>query len=697
MKNNKKNQKLFKVLRYSSMPILAVLVIAIVYLGSLPKKYNVSSGSISEYDITASRSATDTYETQKRALMAKAQVVPIYVISDEVSETNKKTVSGFFNYCEELRNNNVDTLGTVLRNKQEMAELLKTALKESYNLELSSSVSYTLANISFVEFNHVKNAANAITEMLSMNSLDTQTLPIEINNAVSEFTDFSANPNANSNYVTNSELLRVLLNSLLKPNATYDAKGTEAAKEAAYANALSEPAMIQKGTRVVSVGETITPKIYSQLKDLDLLSGSRFDFKLLIGIIVYVFIIFFAGAFYLLRHEKDYMVDSKMGISLILAFVVPVVSGIYLSNIHPLFSAIVFTSVIFATYLGIQGGITLTSLALLFILPMSGFNTELVFVSLIGIFISCVIAGQRNHRYNSAILIILTCLGSVFASFAYNLVTQASRTDTFNSMLWSAVGSGCSVIAAIGCQPLFELISNTASPMRLLDLAQQSHPLLKRLFLEAPGTYQHSIMVANLADSAAEAIGANSLLAKVGSYYHDIGKLECPEYFTENQQDGVNPHDSLPVEKSIQIITAHPSDGLKLAKKAYLPIPIQSIILEHHGTTCPGYFYQKAKKAAEEKGEPLPNKADFCYKGTVPSTKESAIIMIADSCEAAIRSKGIRDLEETEALCRKIIKSKIEEDQLVKSDLSFRDLELIISAFIQVYAGFFHERVKYPE
>ena len=259
------------------------------------------------------------------------------------------------------------------------------------------------------------------------------------------------------------------------------------------------------------------------------------------------------------------------------------------------------------------------------------------------------------------------------------------------------IGTACSVVAAIGCEPLFELISNTASPMRLLDLAQQSHPLQKRLFLEAPGTSQHSMMVANLADSAAEAIGANALLAKVGSYYHDIGKLERPEYFTENQMDGVNPHDKLSVEESIAIITSHPSDGLKLAKKYRLPLPIQSIILEHHGTTCPGYFYLKAQKEAEAKGEPMPRKEDFSYKGSVPSSRESAIIMIADSCEAAIRSQGIHDVEEAEVLFRKIIKSKIEDDQLVNSGLSFDDLERMIRAFIQVYAGFFHERVKYPE
>ena len=233
--------------------------------------------------------------------------------------------------------------------------------------------------------------------------------------------------------------------------------------------------------------------------------------------------------------------------------------------------------------------------------------------------------------------------------------------------------------------------------MRLLDLAQQSHPLQKRLFLEAPGTSQHSMMVANLADSAAEAIGANALLAKVGSYYHDIGKLERPEYFTENQQDNVNPHDNLSIEESVAIITSHPSDGLKLAKKYRLPQAIQNIILEHHGTTCPGYFYMKAVKEAQEKGLPEPPKENFAYKGSVPSTRESAIIMIADSCEAAVRSRGVHEVEEAEALFRSIIKQKIDDDQLIHSGLSFDDLELIVRAFIQVYAGFFHERVKYPE
>ena len=693
--SSKKNQKLFKVLRISSMVLLAVLMVAIVYFGSLPKKYDVYQGQTSEYDITASRSVTDSYETERRALLAKSEIAPVYVISEDVSLANTNLVEEFFHYCSELRKGNVDEMGMVIRNKQEMADLLNSAIKVSYNFELPSDAAYTLANISFIDYEYVETEAKEITEMINMASLDNQGLQTEINDYCSHVKNTKTHED--SEYLSCGDLLKVVLNRLLKANAAYDAKATEMARTAAYKNAVSEPVMIQKGARIVSVGETITPHIYSQLKDLDLLPNNSFNFLLLIGIIVYIFIIFTAGAFYLSRYENAFENDSKTWMAFMIAFIVPLISSRYLSSISPLFSAIMFTAVIFATYLGMQGGITLSCLSLLVMLPMSGFNTELIFVSIISIYVASSIAGQRNHKYNAATLIILTAVASAVSSLGYNLVEQSSKTDTFNSLLWAVIGTVCSVVAAIGSQPIFELISNTASPMRLLDLAQQSHPLQKRLFLEAPGTFQHSMMVANLADSAAEAIGANALLCKVGSYYHGIGKLERPEYFTENQSNGVNPHDQLPVEKSIEIITAHPSDGLKLAKKFRLPMAIQNIILEHHGTTCPGYFYLKAQKEAEEKGEPMPPKENFSYKGSVPTTRESAIIMIADSCEAAVRSRGVHDVEEGEVLFRKIIKSKIDEDQLVHSGLSFDDLEKIVGAFIQVYAGFFHERVKYPE
>ena len=189
----------------------------------------------------------------------------------------------------------------------------------------------------------------------------------------------------------------------------------------------------------------------------------------------------------------------------------------------------------------------------------------------------------------------------------------------------------------------------------------------------------------------------NSLLAKVGSYYHDIGKLENPKYFTENQAEGVNPHDDISIEESVAILTKHPEDGVKLAHKYRLPDSIVKIIDEHHGTTYPGYFYNKAVKLAEETGAPAPDVEKFKYRGHIPSSKESAVVMIADTCEAAIRSMKIEDLDSIESCIRKLIKAKIDQDQLIASGLSFDDIEKIIVAFKQVYAGVFHERIQYPE
>jgi len=217
---------------------------------------------------------------------------------------------------------------------------------------------------------------------------------------------------------------------------------------------------------------------------------------------------------------------------------------------------------------------------------------------------------------------------------------------------------------------------------------------MKRLFVEAPGTSQHSMMVANLADKAAEAIGANAMIARVGAYFHDVGKLEAPLMFTENQL-GDNPHDRLPPLESARIITRHPEDSLVLGRKYRLPLPLLRIANEHHGTTLLQYFWNKAAAEAEARGEEAPPSDAFRYRTPLPSTRESAIVMLADSVEAAMRSEKIHTLEEAEGLVDQIVRDKIDQDQLKHSGLSFADLEIISQSFLQIYAGHFHERVPY--
>jgi len=230
---------------------------------------------------------------------------------------------------------------------------------------------------------------------------------------------------------------------------------------------------------------------------------------------------------------------------------------------------------------------------------------------------------------------------------------------------------------------------------KLLELSNPNQPILRRLLMEAPGTYHHSIIVGNLAESAADAIGANSLLARVGAYYHDIGKIKRPYFFIENLiNNNENPHDKLAPTLSTLILTAHIKDGLEFAKEYKLPKIITDIIAQHHGTSLISFFYHKA--AENEKAENL-NKADFSYEGPKPQSKEAAIVMLADSVEAGVRSLKNPTPGRMEAFVRKVIKDKLEEGQLEESDLTFRELDTIVQAFLRVLNGIFHSRIEYPD
>lgn len=666
-------------------------IIFIVYMGSLPKRYDLSVGSVSSIDITAPRTVKNSFETEKRAMLEKQSVTPIFVRSEDLSQESVANLNKFFSECKDLRKANIVD-GSYIDSYRSLSNKLIEQAKISFGIDLTDDEAFQLitADDSLVDVIHSQ--TTSIASLILVENLDDSLLVKKID----EMTADIANTEE-SYYISNRELIKSILTKIVVPNAVYDSKATELAQEAAYKQKMKNPVMIEKGTRVVSLGDVITEKTFSELNDLDLLVKDGFDFTLFIGIVIYIAIVFTVLALYVYRFESYLLSKPKDLIAIAVSFILPIIASVYLTDLSTLISTVFFTSVIVATYLGIQSGIVLGIIQLMIICPINKFDVEFIFVSVIGIFVSSVIAGQKSRKFNTATLIIFTSITCFIASAGYNLVVKSSRTEMFTAALWAIISASVSVVAAIGSMPIFELLSNTVSPVRLIDLSQPGNPLLKRLFLEAPGTSQHSMMVANLADSAADAIGADALLAKVGAYYHDIGKLEKPLYFTENQQDSINPHDELSPEESMAIISAHTDQGVRLARKNRLPNSIVKIIQEHHGTTCQVFFYHKAKLLAQQNGLPEPPMNDFRYRGDIPSSKESAVVMLADTCEAAIRSAGSSNLSEAEELFRKLVKQKIEQDQMNSSGLSFNDIETLIRAFLQVYAGFFHERVKYPD
>ncbi len=232
--------------------------------------------------------------------------------------------------------------------------------------------------------------------------------------------------------------------------------------------------------------------------------------------------------------------------------------------------------------------------------------------------------------------------------------------------------------------------------VQLLELARPTHPLMQQLITKAPGTYHHSLVVGNLAERAAAAVGADAFLTRVGAYYHDVGKIKRPHYFTENQQGGINPHNQLDPRTSAQIIISHVADGLELAERYRLPQRVRDFIAEHHGTTLVAYFYRKALEQAANNGGAV-NERDFRYPGPKPRSKETAILMLADAVEAIARSRQPQTREELDEIVQRVILERLEENQLDDTPLTLQDLARIRQAFVEMLSGVYHTRVRYPE
>lgn len=362
---------------------------------------------------------------------------------------------------------------------------------------------------------------------------------------------------------------------------------------------------------------------------------------------------------------------------------------------YPLF--VPFAAILLAALLGVRVasfGIVFLSLILTFTLPID----RSAFLLLNFLTALTMVLPVHSMRQRKEVFVLCgkgwLCAALLLISFhlySQTFLTLAMGIDLLTSFLFLLF----TAILVIGLLPLFESVFRILTESLLMELLDPSHPLLRRLHLEAPGTYQHSLVAANLAEAAADAIGANALFCRVGALYHDIGKLVGPQIFTENQQGGVNLHSLWTPLESAQVIMSHVADGVAIAKKARLPEPIIDVIREHHGTTRVLYFYVKAMEAREE-GDPPVDEAAFRYPGPKPRRREIALIMMADTLEAASRSLPERSEEEVTALVERLLSEKIKDGQLDEAELTFADYHKAKRAFVSALLAITHTRVHYP-
>ena len=483
----------------------------------------------------------------------------------------------------------------------------------------------------------------------------------------------------------------------VQPNMLIDTEITEANRQ--KARDAVEPEMLVKREAIVREGEIVTEPQYQMIASLGLLADDNLDVSLMGGLALLVLMLCAVIALYLYMFKPEYLKNTKNLLLLCIIVVLEIAISLVMRQLHtylmPVSLAVILIAILLDGKTAIFVNCVLSILVSLLVSSDSLFSMTMFSVLLMA-FISGPAAvwvlSQRHMRTGTFLAGCVIALVNFITTMAMGLINSVNLNTALINAVW-AFGSGIlSAVLAIGLQTLLEWLFNIATNAKLIELSNPNQPLLRRLLLEASGTYHHSIIVANLAEAGATAVGANGMLARVGAYYHDIGKLKRPMYFKENQM-GDNPHDRTDPRVSAAILIAHPRDGQLMAQKQRLPEPIQDIIRQHHGDSPTLYFYDKAKKLY---GDDVDISA-FRYEGPRPRTKEAAVVMLADTIEAAMRTLPNPSPEKMEQLIRKLVRDKMNDGQLNDSSLTFSDLERICSAFSTVLTGVFHERIEYPD
>jgi len=455
---------------------------------------------------------------------------------------------------------------------------------------------------------------------------------------------------------------------------------------------------IEKGKKIIRKGFIITETEMEELRALHL-SFPRQDPRSVIGTVLLVLLIYIL--FIILRGKL--ILGSELNVSQ--RYLLAAISGSYvigsvlLNNLSPGFEgfpvALFVPTALFIMILAVFMG-TRTAMIMALALPLGAYHAGAFdnYSYLIAIVSGAAASTVLHNAQNRMGLIkagLIIAAANCFAVIVVQLIRQADIYE-YPVLIFAAALNGivCGMLT-LGSLPPLEHALNAVTPFRLMELSDLNAPVLRKLFTAAPGTYSHSLMVANLAEQACQDIGANALLARVGAYYHDIGKMENPDYFVENQTNH-NRHDEIAPRLSATIIRSHVKLGVEKAYSLGLPKDVVDIISEHHGNSVISWFYNKAAEQEEDV-----RSGDFSYGGNPPRSKESAVVMLADITEAAVRTMDKPTAGKMDKFIQQLFNAKIDHGQLAESDLSFHDLEVIKKAFVKVLAGYYHSRIEYPK
>ena len=662
-------KQIFKRIKYSAVfAVCFILIVFIILFSNRIGQLDIKVGDVSETDVFAPRAIIDEETTNARKKAARDSVENVYVCDDNKRVVAVDSANEFF------------SLASTLRSDTTIADSAKAAqLRTATKLDISEKACLSVITAKQAAFIKLRTISEIINTVMTEGVADVKE---SLDKCVQKVGTLGLSP-------AQKDASSEIFSAVLTKNLKLDEEETE--RRRAVAESAVPTIEYKKNQIILRRGEIVSEAQFAMLRQLGMLKGtSAVSFTYALGIIIlsllcYVIFIFYFSACSEKCHDASILIAIMSVFTVIMVFygsrllpeklapILPVGLLACTITVFSISNVAFFSNILTAVFCGIV------------------FNSDWRFtVSMIlcGTVYSFVFGKvkRRTHLFPATVL---SAVVSGFIYSAMTLIEASGAKAAIVAFLYGFIGGFLSGILTIGTIPIWEWLFNATTPMKLTELSNPENKLLKRLLVEAPGTYHHSLTVANIAEIAAREIKADSLLARVGAYYHDIGKLRHPQYFKENQYNK-NIHDSLSPEESAAIVISHVEAGREIAAKSHLPKSIIDIITQHHGTTTTGYFLIRAKEKNPEADE-----AAFTYPGPMPVSKEAVIVMLADSCEAAVRSITDKNEEKIEAMVRRIVIERLNSGQLSESKLTFNELETIINVITKTLGGYFHERIKY--
>lgn len=692
---------------------------AIMYLlmvsNIIPETLNVSLGSIAEHDIRSPITIENRTATEVKKAQAAEMIEPQYSSKKHYAENQVEKTNKIFDSiiqvkveAEEENNRRKEELEQEI-DQEEMIEIEEVTLEEmlaSLRSIISIRTNEDLSDETLLTFLQTEKQDLEIAREVTTNAIHSimiEEIPI---NEVEEAREKVRNK------LVISTISPKLYNAMLETarfaviaNYIYDEELTEQVRNAAIEAV--EPVMIREGQLLVEQGERVTSEALNQLALVGLLDNNTVIFPYIgLGILVLL----------LVSMTGYYTTEAK--------------TSLQYNNSHLLMYVLVFSATLVVMKItSLIHNVDLYGITLIVPVAVGSMLITMLIHRRVALFTSMIISICASIIFNSestgiinytlAIYVFFSSVAGVFFLSKSNRVTRILQAGLFVSginvltimallmikngqyglvevsyNLTFAFFSGfLASVLTLGLLPFFEAGFGILSTMKLIELSNPNHPLLRKILVETPGTYHHSVIVANLAEAACESVGANGLLARVGSYYHDLGKTKRPHFFIENQMKMDNPHDKISPQLSKTIIVAHPYDGAELLRNHKMPKEIVDIAEQHHGTSLLKYFYHKA---SQDSDQPIP-KEEFRYPGPKAQSIESAIVGIADCVEAAVRSMSRPTPEKIETLVKKIITDRLEDGQFDECDVTLKQLNKVAQSICETLKGTFHSRIEYPD